>query len=234
MAGVDMGNETRVLAFTPSRSRPLYLDRCIKQLQLQTYPAKHFIFLNSPDPEQLEILRSLASHLKAENPEPQPPVIIVGESTRLHGTYLTALAPADLDDYDLFLPIDDDDFYGRRYVEHCVEDFEANRWDFSGCYSHGAVVNGNWQPDIVWKSLGLNARDQELGVPEMMPASYAFSRTALDVIMGLIDDGSNWADVQWRWALCADPSIKVGVRAQTDFVYHRHGANASMSGARGG
>jgi hypothetical protein len=226
--------DTRVLAFTPSRHRPLYLDRCIKQMQLQTYPCEHFVYLNSPDSDEHESLRALAAHLIADNPEPRPPIITVGESARQHANYLTALAPADLDEYDLFVRVDDDDFYGRRYVENCVAEFEANRWDFSGCYSHGAIDNGRWLPGIEWRGLGQNARDKELGVPEMMPPTYALSRRALDAVLGLVDDEAHWEDAQWRLTLQLNREVRVAVRSQTDFVYHRHPGNISMSGATGG
>ena len=73
---------TRVLAFTPSRGRPLLLDHCIKQMQAQTHPVDHYIFLNTPAYAEVEDLKSLAALLVAENPEPKPPVITVGESTR--------------------------------------------------------------------------------------------------------------------------------------------------------
>jgi hypothetical protein len=224
-----MTETTRVLAFTPSRGRPLALDHCIKQMQAQTHPVDHYIFLNTPEYADLENLKALAALLTDENPRPRPPVITVGESARQHANYMSALAPADLDDYDLFLAVDDDDLYGRRYVEHCVADFQADRWDLSGCHSHGFVDGGRFTPRVVWKGLGANSRDIELGVPDMMPPTYALSRRALDVIMDLSDDGLNWEDAQWRWAIKSRTDLEVTVRSQTDFVYHRHEGNLSAS-----
>jgi hypothetical protein len=204
------------------------LDRCIKQLQAQTHPLDHHVYLNGSD-DELESLRSLASHLIAENPDPTPPVITVGPTGRLHGLYVAALRSIDLDAYDLFLWVDDDDYYRRHYVEGCVADFEQNGWDFSGAHSHGAVIDGRWVGDLVWEGLGLNARDQDLGIPDTMPPTYAFSRRAIDVVSALTDDGVNWVDAQWRWALYEDPAIRTAVRDQTDFSYHRHRANASWA-----
>ena len=63
----------------------------------------------------------------------------------------------------------------------------------------------------------------------MMPPTYALSRPALDVIMALTDDGMNWEDAQWRWAVKAHDDLVVAVRSQTDFVYHRHDGNLSAS-----
>jgi hypothetical protein len=203
------------------------LDHCIKQLQAQTYPVDHHVFLNGPD-DELESLRALASHLIAENPHPRPPVIRFGPTGRLHDLYVSALRSVDLDAYDLFLWVDDDDYYRRRYVENCVADFELNRWDFSGAHSHGAIIDGQWLGDLIWDGLGRNDRDLALGIPDMMPPTYAFSRRAIDVTMALSDDGVSWVDAQWRWALYEDPTIRTAVRDQTDFSYHRHGANASL------
>lgn len=224
-----MTERTRVLAFTPSRGRPLLLDHCIKQMQAQTHPVDHCIYLNTPDYADVEGLKELAALLVEENPEPRAPVITVGESSRQHANYMSALAPADLDEYDLFLAVDDDDLYGRRYVEHCVSDFDANGWDLSGCYSHGFIDGGRFTPAVRWKGLGADQHDVELGVPEMMPPTYALSRRALDVIMALTDDMTNREDAQWRWAIKTSGDLTIAVRPQTDFMHHRHGGNISTA-----
>ncbi len=41
----------RALAFTCSRHRPLMLCHCIMQLQRQSYPIDHAIYVNSPEDE---------------------------------------------------------------------------------------------------------------------------------------------------------------------------------------
>jgi len=51
---------TRVLAFTPSvDGRFLLLDRCIKQMRLQSYPVTHAVHLNTKEPADLGLAEQL-------------------------------------------------------------------------------------------------------------------------------------------------------------------------------
>ena len=69
---------TRVLAFTPSAGRAILLDRCIKQMQLQTYALKHFIYLNTPQPNDLCLMEKLAARLTRDNKAHGAPSIAAG------------------------------------------------------------------------------------------------------------------------------------------------------------
>ena len=44
-----MSPQPKVLVFTASAKRPIYLRHCLLQMQQQTYPLDHAVYLNSPE-----------------------------------------------------------------------------------------------------------------------------------------------------------------------------------------
>jgi hypothetical protein len=220
---------TRVLAFTCSRHRPLGLRHCIMQLQRQTYPADHTIYVNSPDDDTtdctsvrydpiLEDLRAGAANKI---------VFGYGKSQTYVENHLRALRLIEIGDYDLFLKIDDDDLYLRRYVEDIVSDFEARRWDYSGTASCGVLNGRRWRSQRVLSDLGLDAKlDLELGVISVMPPTLAFSRNAIAVIIAA-PESREMEDVYWRRLLARRHDLVGVVRTDRNFVYNIHGGNLS-------
>lgn len=139
---------------------------------------------------------------------------------------------ANIDDYDLFLKIDDDDIYKTGYVAEVVTDFIKNKWDFSGTFSNGLLHDNHWLPNQKHKSLGLQQEDIDLGVLEMMPPSYALSRNGIKKIQQAEIDPTDtvFEDILWRRLLTEDPQIKVQLRAKSSLIYQVHDKNFSRSG----
>ena len=220
---------TRVLAFTCSRHRPLMLRHCIMQLQRQTYPADHAIYVNSSDDDtadctglrydpMLDDLRAGAANKV---------VIGYGKSQSYVENHLRALRLIEIGDYDLFLKIDDDDLYLRRYVEDIVSDFEARRWDYSGGATHGMLNGRRWRPQQVRSDLGLAEIDLELGVIPFMPPTLAFSRKAIAGIIAASPEYRRFEDVYWRRLLAQRRDLVGVVRTDRNFIYNIHGGNLS-------
>ena len=204
----------RVLAFTCSRERPLLLRNCILQMRDQSHPVDHAVYLNGDDDT-----RALFDDLQ------RPGLFLrFGPSLSQHENYANALLAADIDAYDLFCKIDDDDLYRLDYIATVVADFERHRWDYSGTHSTGVVVGRRWLPDLQLRSLGLLAPDHEAGVIEVMPPTMAFSRRALDRVLSA--PSGAYEDIAWRRAI-AGAGLQQSVRAVSNFTYNVHGQNVS-------
>ena len=220
----------RVLAFTASRHRPLMLRHCIMQLQRQSYPVDHAIYVNSSDDEGPDCTtvhyNTLLDDLR--NDASAKILIGYGKSKTYHENYVSALQMTNVDDYDLFLKIDDDDIYLRSYVKDIVDDFAVNRWDYSGTCSQGLLNGRRWYPQLVRDHLGLTQEDRDLGIQGIMPPSAAFSRKAIRVILDA--PGSHIIEDQyWRRILAQTPSLVPALRADKNFIYHVHGGNLSTA-----
>ena len=105
----------RVLAFTCSRERPFFLRHCILQMQCQSSPVDHAIYLNGGE-DTRELYRDLQSpHL----------FLHFGPPATQHDNYVHALSILAHQGYDLFCKIDDDDIYETTYIEGVVNDFSS-------------------------------------------------------------------------------------------------------------
>ena len=224
--------QVRVLAVSCSRHRPLMLRHCIMQMQRQTYPVDHVIYLNSDEDQATDHSSLDYSRLIEDACSPGAGRVFLdyGPTKSPHGNYLAALALVDIEDYDLFIKIDDDDIYLKGYAEDIVADFRANRWDYSGTHSHGLLNGRRWYPDTRMQDLGMGADDHALKIPGIMPPSSAFSRRAMKAIMAANDATSAangvWDDYMWRRVVGRTPGLVMAQRQDENFVYNIHGGNA--------
>jgi hypothetical protein len=196
------------------------LRHCAMQMQLQTHPVDHAIFVNAPGARIQLDYRPLLARIPM-NPMSRL-VAGFGATEGQHANALAALALVDLDAYDLFLKVDDDDVYEVDYAESCVRDFERRRWDFSGAPSVGYLDDREFNPRGTWDDLGYYDEDIALGVDSFMPPTMAFSRRALDVVLALEDNRVDWEDMQWRRAIYADHTLVKRMRPGGNFHYNRH------------
>jgi hypothetical protein len=206
------------------------LRHCIMQMQHQSYPVDHAIYVNSSEPDDHEsttlgydiLLNDVVREAKGRV------LLSYGESRPYHQNYVRALAQTNIDDYDLFLKVDDDDIYLTPYVETVVADFVANGWDYSGSHAR-SVLNGKlFLRNTTWKDLGMGPEDVALNVPHVMPPTVALSRRAVRAILAMEDSGT-YEDIQWRRALASNPEFVLAVRDDSNFIYHVHGANVSTA-----
>ena len=216
-----------MLAFTCTMGRPFFIRCCVLQMQQQTYPVDHVIYVNHPDAQDRSDLYNYTSLLDDIAPQQGTITIRYGRSGTQQFNHLQALALAAHDDYDLFLKIDDDDVYRRNYVRNVALDQQKNGWDFSGAHSQGLIDGPKWGQRNCVSQLGMEPEDIRLGVIEMMPSSYAFSRKALNVIKEIPTDIDKNEDILWRRKLTSDEGIKVHFREHSGMAYHLHGKNVS-------
>jgi len=217
----------RILAFTCTAMRPYYIRCCVLQIQQQTYPVDHVIYINHPEAADRSDLYNYISLLNDLAPQHGTLTIRYGLTGTQQLNHIKALELADLDHYDLFLKIDDDDVYRRGYVQDVAADYLEHRWDFSGTHARGVIDGAKWGPNNVCRDLGMEARDIELGVAGMMPSSYAFSRKALDAIRVIPTSIDKNEDILWRRSLTENEQIKKHVRKRSGMAYHLHGSNIS-------
>jgi predicted O-methyltransferase YrrM len=216
----------RVLAFTPSRERPYFLRHCILQMRSQSYAVDHSIYINGDEHPGTLYDDLLDDHL----------FVRFGPSSSQHDNYVSAIETAPYGCYDLFCKIDDDDVYRLNYIEEIVADFRSHRWDFSGTHSDGRINGWQWLGNSASRGGGLmTGLCDSLGLEEVMPPTMAFSRQGIECIRSLgtvpVPNNVEWEmqrneDMAWVRTLAAS-GLRQGVRAESNFIYHIHGANLS-------
>lgn len=211
----------KVLAFTASMGRPIFLRYCCMQMQNQTYSVDHVIYNNAPneDPD--------LNYLDLLTDFPMKPTSTLiakfGKSEHQHHNHINALNLINVDDYDLFFKIDDDDLYRSNYIESRVESYLTHHWDFSGSYSYNWIENNKYIDTKTVISLGLGDEDKKLKVEHFMPPTMAFSRKAIKKIMSMNVNNSLWEDTQWRRLIWEDNDLKkIIIKDSKNFTYNRH------------
>tara|TARA_B100001989_G_C24525527_1_gene458436 strand:- start:1073 stop:1699 length:627 start_codon:yes stop_codon:yes gene_type:complete len=199
------------------------------QLQMQSYPCSHGIYINADTYKDASDATNYCLLLNDINITKGSVVkILYGKQTHQHFNHMIALNQFSIDDYDLFLKIDDDDIYRLDYVKHVVQDFESNHWDFSATCSTHVIKNS--QIDFLDKMFFLKSKDKLHGhvLDETMPGTYAFSKKAIKKIM---DNGSayqwdtNYEDPLWLKWMIEDSEIKCAYRDSKDYTYIIHADN---------
>jgi hypothetical protein len=221
------GQTLRVLAFTCSMERPFFLRCCALQMRQQTYPVDHCIYINHPEAGASSDHYNYISLLMDLVPQQGRLLLRYGRSGTQQFNHMQALRLADLNQYDLFLKIDDDDVYRQDYVQRVVDDYLAHAWDFSGGASQGILDGPKWGRRNRCTHLGMEPEDLRIGVAKMMPSSYAFSRKALALIQEVPGDQTVNEDILWRRLLTANAEIKTCFREKSRMAYHLHGKNFS-------
>lgn len=196
-------------------------------MRCQSYPVDHAIYING-EVDTRELYDDLQGRRLFMN---------FGPPCSKHKNYVHSLSVLPYELYDLFCKVDDDDVYRTNYIEGVVRDFLRYRWDCSGTWSNGVIKGKRWLPQERWSSLGISAFDRQLGVIDVMPPTFAFSRRGIECILGLVDDAESieldWQpgdheDVLWRRAI-ARAGLERHVREESDFSYHIHGRNVSTT-----
>jgi len=125
-------------------------------------------------------------------------------------------------EYDYFLKMDNDDIYKTNYVENIVNFFEANpniditstriTYHLNGC----DLYKGSWD------NFGANPE----GSHYHMPMTFAFTRKALESIIGLTNI-YGFDDMMWRDAWDKDGLKHKPVLNDSEVIWNVHGGNVS-------
>ncbi len=222
-----MSQDLKVLLFTASQQRPLLLRHCIYQLQAQTYPVAHAIYVNSVD---FKDSKDTVNYLQLVQDIPisngSTVTIGYGPTAHQHHNHMQAIKLVDFENYDLYLKIDDDDIYKPDYVLDVVTDYKNHEWDISGTYSESLIDHEKFKQHAQSHALRHNS-DNPLPV---MPGTLAFSQKAIKLL--LTDFNKHFTktlfeDEQWIDYLCSQPSIKRHKREKSHYMYHIHQSNIS-------
>ena len=171
----------KILLFTASRKRPLLLRHCLYQMQGQTYPTTHAIYLNSndfKDENDQDNCLQIMSDIKIS--KGSDVLMGYGPSAHQHHNHMAALSLADIDQYDLFLKIDDDDLYTPNYVKDVVADYIDKQWDVSGSFSAGLLYHDRFERDKIYQ-IDYTLADKTTF--SILPGTLAFSKKAITHII---------------------------------------------------
>ena len=214
-----MNQNFKVLCFTASSKRPIYLRHCIMQMQLQTYNIHHVLYLNSNEYNSAEDEHNYLD-LLSDIPIKKGNQLLAayGPSASHHRNHMAAIEQVDWQDYDLFFKIDDDDIYKLTYIESAVADFNSRGWDFSGEISKGHILNDKWKKT---KDIAEYISDYDYSGKEFMPPTFAWNKTCMEIISKITDiQGSE--DAVWRKTLVENTHLKTMVRPAGNFCYNIH------------
>ena len=214
----------KVLVFTASSKRPLFLRNCIFQMQQQTYPITHAIYVNSPNYSSaddshnyLELMNDI--HIKKGNKVNAG----YGPSASHHRNHMAAINLTEWQEYDLFFKVDDDDIYRTSYIEAAVQHYIDQKWDFSGEISKGHIHHEHWHKHHSFQEFSSS------DLPDnamFMPPTFAWNKSCMKIIMD-IDDITGSEDKVWRETLAHNKSITTKVRPPGNFIYNIHSGNTS-------
>ena len=199
----------------------------VMQMQRQTYPVDHVIYINAafpagqaqPNANYEQLIRDAGAMF------PERVAVLKGPTLTHHQNYMAAINAVDVNRYDIFLQVDDDDLYLANYVQGVVDSYRTDKWDYSGTASNGLLRGTVWIEDMMLAGVGFEPEDIALGVPEIIPPSLALSRRAVLALKEMPDSGV-YHDVQWRRYI-ARLGMARKVRTDRNFIYYVHGKNVS-------
>ena len=224
-----MSPQPKVLVFTASAKRPIYLRHCLLQMQQQTYPLDHVVYLNSPeyqspDQDTHNYLKLLDDIVIAKGKQIH---IGYGPTASHHLNHMAAIQLVNWEDYDLFFKVDDDDIYRSCYIQDAVKDYLTQQWDFSGEISTGHINKTVYNKNQSFSHFVSSSSSIESESAAFMPPTFAFSKKALQRIMKLKRvEGSE--DEAWKKRLLQLKSIKTKIRSTHNFIYNIHSKNSSQ------
>jgi hypothetical protein len=202
----------RVLCFTTTYQRPKFLRSCILDIQNQTYSADHAINIAYDD---LYDYTPIIDDLVNNNI-----FLRYSRNADNHTNHINALKLVNHDNYDLFVKIDDDEFYKKKYIETIVNNFTEGVDIVSSSLKY--QINNYYISKGDYHNLGANPE----GYDFKMPTTFAFNRKALNLILK-INDNYGFEDNMWR-DVWANNSINHKVIDNSDnVIWYIHGKNIS-------
>jgi len=223
-----MKNDIKVLLFTVSRNRPIFLRHCLFQMQSQSYSHSHVVYVNSDEfvdeHDSTNILHCMRD-VKIRNGNDL--LMGYGPSSHQHHNHMAAINMVDSADFDLFLKVDDDDIYYPDYVQSVVDDFLQNAWDVSGSFSDGLINKGSFDYS---KCYEIDYTLSDGAIFSILPGTLAFSRQAMTLLLTDFSqqlDFKLFEDEQWISYLSAKDDIIFHKRERSYYVYNIHQSNIS-------
>jgi hypothetical protein len=139
-----------------------------------------------------------------------------------HNNMLAIKSVPNFMEYDYFLKMDNDDIYKTHYVENIVNFFEANPDVDITSTKITDHLNGYDLYKGSWDNFGANPD----GTDYHMPMTFAFTRKALESIIGLTNI-YGFDDMMWRDAWAKDGLKHKAVHNENEVIFNVHGGNVS-------
>ena len=153
--------------------------------------------------------------------------ICTTENKAIHLNHMAAIKNVpDWETYDIYIKMDDDDFYKKDYVKNIVKLFSENPEIDVTSTKIMSQLNGNLvivNPNL-YNNLGGNG-----SIDAHMPMTLAFNKKALDLIMVIDNPPYNNDDMLWRRTWEAAGLTHKGVDNATQIIWHIHGKNHSVA-----
>lgn len=212
----------KVLVFTSTYNRNAMLRGCIQDFLNQSYKDCVYSINVACNGENLNNNLPLYDDLDLSRVH-----VCVTQNELIHYNHMAAIKNVpNWSDYDVFIKMDDDDFYKREYVQNIVNFFEENPEIHITSTKIYYQLNGNklWVNAAKYDNLGGN---ETLDVH--MPMTLAFNRAALELILPLVPTHNN-DDMLWRRTWEAAGLTHKGVDNADQIVWNIHGKNTSTAG----
>lgn len=211
----------KVLVFTSSYNRPSMLRQCMLGIKNQSY--KNLVHsVNCVGSK--ETLYPLVDDLLTDK------VIFedLNKNDLIHYNHLRAIRNVpNYKDYDVFVKVDDDDFYKKDYVKNIVKTFTKN--PEVDVVSTKIIYQLNGNKLIGNIMLHDNLGGNPGGTDYCMPMTFAFNRRALDVLESItsIEVSHNNDDLAWRYKWADAKIVHQEVDNCEEVIWHVHGKNTS-------
>lgn len=215
-----MQDDLKVLCFTTSYNRYKMLRGCISDIKQQTYKnIYHSVNIAYDKKNGDNNIKNLFDDFTFTNLK-----IACNVNSEQHTNYMNCFNNIDIDQYDLFIKIDDDDIYKKNYVNNIVEFFKKNKDIDITSSKFMYQLNGNKIYKGDYSNLGGNPEGTDFN----MPPSFAFNRIALKSIL-CQKNLSGFEDGYWR-TTWNDLGLKhKTLNNSENVIWHIHGKNISVS-----
>ena len=209
--------ELKVLCFTPSHNRYKMLRECIFSISYQSY-RKILHSINVSHDKDSKYIETLFDDINIPNVR-----ITYNVNSNQHQNYMRCFEDIDIDTFDLFVKIDDDDIYKKDYVKNIVNFFLNNKDTDIVSSKIIYQLNGNKIYKNNYNHLGGNPE----GSSFKMPMTFAFNIKALKAIISL--KSNSFEDKLWRNTWHSLGLKHYEIDNSENIIWHIHGKNISTS-----
>lgn len=212
----------KALVFTSTYNRTPMIRGCIQDFLNQSYKDCVYSLNIACDLDKIDNVAPLYNDLNQERIH-----VCVTENNLIHYNHISAIKNVpNWESYDVFIKMDDDDFYKKDYVKNVVTLFETMPDIDITSTKIRYQLNGNslFDNPNLYDNLGGNGP-----IESHMPMTLAFNKKALDLVIALDRPHHNNDDMLWRRTWEAAGLKHLGVDNSDQIIWHIHGKNESTA-----
>lgn len=212
----------KALIFTSSYNRTAMLRGCVQDFLNQSYKDCVYSLNIACEPGKLDNVSPLYDDLEDTRVH-----VCVTANSLIHINHINAIKNVpNWESYDVFIKMDDDDFYKKDYVKNIVTLFETMPDIDVTSTKIRYQLNGNslFNNPNLYDNLGGNG-----SIDSHMPMTLAFNKKALHLVMNIREITHNNDDMLWRRTWEAAGLKHLGVDNADQVIWHIHGKNLSTA-----